>query len=137
MFRRLMNSFQRFMYGRNGTDQLNLVLLGTGFVLMLLSSVLYQIALYNSLIALLWFALLLQALAYGLLIFCIFRSLSRNLAARQRENRRWLQFWKKLSDRKNHYYRCPNCRQTVRVPRGHGKICIKCPKCGEKFIRKS
>lgn len=137
MFRRIMYSFQRFMYGRNGTDKLNLVLLCCGFVLSLLSSALYQIALYNALSVLLWVSVLLQLASYGLLIWCIFRTLSKNLPARQREDRRFTQFWHKLTDRKNRYYRCPQCRQTVRVPRGRGKICIKCPKCGEKFIRKS
>lgn len=137
MFRKLMYSFQRFMYGRNGTDKLNLVLLCCGFGLSLITSALYQIALYNGLSVLLWLTVVLQFASYGLLIWCIFRSFSKNLTARQRENMRFLQFWRKLSDRKNRYYRCPQCRQTVRVPRGRGKICIKCPKCGEKFIRKS
>ena len=53
------------------------------------------------------------------------------------ENRRYLIWKSRITDGKNRYYRCPNCKQTVRVPRGRGKICIKCPKCGEKFIRKS
>ena len=29
------------------------------------------------------------------------------------------------------------CGQTVRVPKHRGKLCIRCPKCGEKFIRKT
>ena len=26
-------------------------------------------------------------------------------------------------------FKCPGCRQRVRVPKGRGKICITCPKC--------
>ena len=36
-----------------------------------------------------------------------------------------------------HYYRCPQCGQQLRVPRGRGKISITCPKCGHQFIKKS
>ena len=35
------------------------------------------------------------------------------------------------------FYKCPMCKQEGRVPRGHGKICITCPKCREEFIRRS
>jgi uncharacterized paraquat-inducible protein A len=34
-------------------------------------------------------------------------------------------------------FRCPHCKQKVRVPRGRGKISIHCPKCNTEFIRKS
>ena len=41
-------------------------------------------------------------------------------------------------DRKTHrYFRCPQCRATVRVPRGKGKIRITCPKCKHQFVKKS
>ena len=43
----------------------------------------------------------------------------------------------RLKDRQHRYFACPKCRQTVRVPRGKGKISITCPKCREKFIRKT
>ena len=41
-------------------------------------------------------------------------------------------------DRKNYkYFKCPTCSQKIRIPRGHGKIEIRCPKCSTKFIRRS
>ena len=43
----------------------------------------------------------------------------------------------RIKDRQHKYFDCPKCRQPVRVPRGKGKIAITCPKCKEKFIRKT
>ena len=65
------------------------------------------------------------------------RTLSRNTYRRYQENRKFLQFFTRLKDRQNRYFDCPKCRQLVRVPRGKGKIAITCPRCKEKFIRKT
>ena len=32
------------------------------------------------------------------------------------------------------FFKCPQCRQIVRVPKGRGKICITCPKCKTEFM---
>ena len=85
----------------------------------------------------------------ALLILCYYRSLSRNISKRTEENYRFYS----LKDRFNnkfrslkeqwanrklyHYYRCPQCRQKLRVPRGRGRIQISCPRCGTQFIKKS
>lgn len=34
-------------------------------------------------------------------------------------------------------FRCPNCRQKIRVLRGRGNICIKCPRCRIEFFKKT
>lgn len=81
--------------------------------------------------------LLLLLLSYGLMIWAIWRTLSRNTYKRYQENRRFLQITGRLKDRQNRYFDCPKCRQMVRVPRGKGKISITCPRCHEKFIRKT
>ena len=88
-------------------------------------------------------------LGAALLIFCYYRTFSRNISKRTEENYRFYS----LKDRFNnkfrslkeqwanrklyHYYRCPQCRQKLRVPRGRGRIQISCPRCGTQFIKKS
>ena len=118
---------QRFMAGRYGTDRLNMAILCAGLAACLISPF-FNNALIN---------LLCTAVSYGLMIWAIFRSLSRNTYARYQENRKFLQFFDRLKDRQHRYYDCPKCRQVVRVPRGKGKIAITCPKCREKFVRKT
>ena len=125
--RKLAVWLRNFMAGRYGTDRLNMVILCAGLVASLLSMIL-SIAPLN---------LILWALSYGLMIWAICRSLSRNTYKRYQENRKFLQFYDRLKDRNNRYFNCPKCRQTVRVPRGKGKISITCPRCREKFIKKS
>ena len=124
---RLRTGFQRFMMGRYGTDKLNMAILLAGLLLSV-------VALFNP-IALLDLGL--TALSYGLMFWAIFRCLSRNTYKRYEENRRYLRFVERLKDREHRYYDCPRCRQVVRVPRGKGKIAITCPKCKEKFIKKT
>ena len=116
-----------FMAGRYGTDRLNMVILCTGLAASILS-MLVRVQPMN---------LIFWALSYGLMIWAIFRSLSRNTYKRYQENRKFLQFYDRISDRQHRYFDCPKCHQTVRVPRGKGKISITCPKCREKFVKKT
>ena len=119
--------FRRFMMGRYGTDKLNMYILGTGVILCLLS-LFIPVALVD---------LVLTVASYGLMIWAISRTFSRNTYKRYQENRKFLLFLDRVKDRQHRHFSCPKCRQPVRVPRGKGKIAIKCPKCGEKFIRKT
>ncbi len=116
-----------FMSGRYGTDKLNTVILGAGVVLCLVS-IFIPWALAD---------LALTLAAYGLMFWAIFRSFSRNTYKRYQENRKFLLLLDRLKDRQHRYFRCPKCRQSVRVPKGKGKISITCPKCKEKFIKKT
>ena len=136
MFRRLGASIRKWMYGRYGSDQLNMFLLVLAVILSLTNTILTY-ALRTSTVYRGIIAPILSLLMYALLILAMVRMFSRNLSRRGRENRRFLQLWMRLRDRNNRYYRCPSCGQTVRVPKHRGKLCIRCPKCGEKFFRKT
>ena len=115
--------FRRFMQGRYGTDKLNTAILVVGLVACVLS---------------IFFShLIFTLISYVMMFWAIFRMLSRNTYKRYQENRKYLQFMERLRDRQHKYYDCPKCRQPVRVPKGKGKIAITCPKCKEKFIRKT
>lgn len=130
----MREKMQRFMWGRYGTDRLNQVLLATAFISLIISFVgggFFYI------------------LATVIMVYAYFRMFSRNIAARSMENQKFLQktmkirgFWGKKKrewgQRKIYrIYKCPNCRQKIRVPKGRGKIAISCRKCGNEFIRKS
>ena len=94
------------MAGRYGTDRLNMVVLCAGLVASLLSMMISARP----------FNLIFWVISYGLMIWAICRSLSRNIYARYQENRRFLQVCERVKDRQNRYFDCPKCHQTVRVP---------------------
>ena len=123
------------MYGRYGVDQLNIALLVTAVVISVLNSIFSAIFRESS--AMHVISLVVTALVYTLLVYEIFRTFSRNIYKRRRENQRFLNLRNRIFDRSHRYFRCPQCRQMVRVPKNRGKINIRCPKCGEKFIRKT
>lgn len=132
---RFRERLQRFMYGRYGVDGFNQWM--TYFVLGLLIANLF---LKSAIIGL---------LADVLLVYCIFRMFSRNTVKRSQENAKFYQmkgkviglFKSKINLAKQlkeyHIYKCPSCKQKIRIPRGKGKICVTCPKCKTEFVKKS
>ena len=125
MFR---NRFQQMMIGRNGPDALGRFTMGIVLVLFVVSMIARNGAIY---------LLGLAVLGYG-----YFRMMSKNGGKRYLENQRYLQITDRIrsffySHRTYRFYKCPTCKQKVRVPRGHGKIEITCPKCRGTFIRRS
>ena len=131
----MREKFRQFMIGRYGTDGLN-QFLSMSSIVMLLVSLLTRVSLFA------W-------LGAALLILCYCRSLSRNISKRTEENYRFYSLKDRFSNKfrslkeqwanrkLHHYYRCPQCRQKLRVPRGRGRIQISCPRCGTQFIKKS
>ena len=124
----------RFMTGRYGGDQLNLLLTA-------LYVILYVAFLFTRL-------LVLEILALFLIVLSLYRALSRNLEHRRGENarflqavrpvlRRWNAFRARTQDREHRYFKCPNCGQQMRVPRGKGRITVHCRSCGAVFEEKS
>ena len=125
--KKIADGFRKFMQGRYGSDKLNTALLITGILCSLLSTLSGGGLL----------SLVLSILAYILLGYVIFRMLSRDTYRRYQENRKYLQFLDRFKDKEHRYFDCPRCRQPVRVPRGKGNIAITCPKCKEKFVKKT
>ena len=131
-----MNRLQRFMYNKYGMDELNIALLWLGVILSMLS-----LFVPNTI-----FRMLMGYLPLG---FCIFRMLSKNYGVRRRENDKFLSYMypikKKMKKLKNklknqkyyRYFKCPNCKQELRVPKGKGNIEITCPRCKVHFDAKS
>ena len=100
MIRRCMT---RFMAGRYGGDQLNLLLVA-------LYLICYVVFLFSRLLAF-------EVIGTVLLLVSLYRSLSRDLERR--------------------HFKCPNCGQQMRVPRGKGRITVRCRSCGVVFEEKS
>ena len=130
----IRNAIQRFMYGRYGNDQLNVFLIGLYLVLYLLF-LLTRFVLFD------WLCLV-------LIFVTLFRLFSRNLTQRRAENARFMRaagpviHWCRLQrtirrDKEHRYFKCPNCGQQLRVPRGKGKITVTCRGCGASFQEKS
>ena len=134
----LREKLAKLMYGRYGVDQLGRAMLIFALVLCVLSLFvprrLSGIIYYISLI---------------LIILIYIRMFSKNIQKRYQENNKYLSlkasFLRKFQREKEifsqrrfyHFYRCPRCRQRIRIPRGKGRIEIRCPKCSQTFIKKS
>ena len=132
----------RFFYGRYGMDSLHNFLYGTAMVLMFLALLFTVLA--KSEPALSYVSIGMYAVALGLMGWAIFRSLSRNIAARRWENDRYLSVKRRLFGRKykptlppdtaDHVFRaCPHCRATIRLPRERGKHTVICPRGHKRF----
>ena len=131
----LRNKFAHFMIGRYGMDDFSKAMIIFAFILYA-----FNLFLQKS---------LLSTLFMLLVFYCYFRMFSRNTYKRSSENQMYLQKTVKLrrslsqyvaefKGRKTHHiYKCPTCKQKIRVPRGKGNISIHCPKCHADFIKNS
>ena len=130
----MRNAIQRFMYGRYGNDQLGFFLLGLSVFLSLLATLLN-------------FGLL-NLVAEVVIVYALYRMFSRNTYKRREENLKFMRKvnpvlkWVRLQqtmrkDKAHRYFKCPNCSQYLRVPRGKGKITVTCRSCRASFQEKS
>ena len=131
----IRNFLRRLMAGRYGPDHLNIAMI----ILSLVLNLLHGILRFTPLVY----------ISYIILVVVIFRMLSRNIERRRAENDKFIRYWwpirTKLSrsranfkHRKTHrFIKCQGCGNTLRVPKGKGKLQITCPKCGERFIKKT
>ena len=139
---KLQSARARFMYGRNGTDQLNMALLGLYLAIWLIGSIAASLLQSQVLYS------ILNVLMFLLAVLLVWRTFSRNLTKRRAENTKFLNWWypvknrfagakQRRQDKEHKYFTCKNCKTICRVPVGKGKIEITCPKCGRKIIGKS
>ena len=131
----LKDKFRRFMVGRYGTDELNRFILTV-----VLAMVICNLFIRSG--PLIWAELLLLLLSY-------IRMFSKNTGARFKENQGFLNLRFRAQEniktlkprmeefRKYKIFKCQDCGQKLRIPRGHGKISIHCRKCGRDFMGKS
>ncbi len=124
----------RFMQGRYGNDNLNRFLMAATVVCWVIS---------------MFTTPYLYFLGFIGIIIVYFRMFSKNIYKRAEENRAYLKYENRvkaffrrqksgMAQRKTHHiYKCPSCKQKIRVPRGKGRIEITCPKCRHTFIKKS
>lgn len=124
----------RFMQGRYGSDKLNRFL-------MIVTLVCFVISIFG--------ADIFYLLGIGCLIYAYFRMFSKNIYKRSAENNLYLRYEYKVKQffsvkkrdmqqsKTHHIYKCPSCKQKIRIPRGKGRIEISCPKCKHTFIKKS
>ena len=126
MLNLLREKFQRFMIGRYGMDQLGQFMVSAVLVVIVVN--------------------LFVRAALPSMILNMF---SKNVGQRYQENQAYLrkrfyltEYWKKVKfyfaeGRRYRIFKCPGCSQKIRIPRGHGKVSIHCPKCGKDFIKKT
>ena len=131
----MKEKFIRFLQGRyGGADKLNTHLMYLLFIL--------------AIIVLFTGSKVCMILSLLLMFYIYFRMFSKNIYKRYAENQKYVQlispitkkvnfFKRKRQDKTHKYYKCPTCKQVVRVPKGRGKIEINCPKCHTKFIKKT
>lgn len=127
----------RFMYGRNGVDQLTWAMIFMEVLLSVLSSVFRGGAL----------SMILYYLGLALWGVTLFRIFSRNLTKRRSENAKFMAWLAprmndlngakaRKADVSHKYVRC-RCGTYCRLPRGVGKVEMTCPKCGKKRMVKT
>ena len=131
----MKEKFIRFMYGRYGVDSFGRFLIGLAFVTIILANITDKG--------------IFSLCSWFLIIYAYFRMFSKNIYKRASENQLFLSktagirnwFYKQknlMAQRKTHrIFKCPTCRQKIRVPKGKGRIEIRCPKCNTKFIKNS
>ncbi|MGI6372318.1 MAG: hypothetical protein ACOX1R_03875 [Caldicoprobacterales bacterium] len=130
-----MDRLKRFMNGRYGGDQLTTALLAFAILLTIISR----------LARMPWIIIF----VYILLGISLYRMFSKDINRRSMENykfmmlfsplyKRFLKFQRRLRDSKTHrYFKCPNCKTTLRVPKGKGKIIITCPRCKTRVTKRT
>ena len=151
-----MNNYRKpFFSGRNGADELSVTLVVISVIVFLAAPIFDEKYIQG----------IFLLLGGRLFVLGILRSLSTNIGKRRHENQVFLDLFRsetkeekerrkreeeekrereklrkerRKEEEKTHaFFRCPQCGKELRVPKGKGKIKIRCPNCSHEFIRKS
>lgn len=132
LFNGMREKMSRAMYNRYGFDGFGKFLFIFGLVLMLGSQFIPNVYVRRSV----------YVVSILILVYEYMRIFSTKRDKRARENYRFYAIIGKIKgifgfgfDKNYRYFKCPGCKQKIRVPRHHGKIEITCKKCGRKFVK--
>lgn len=135
---KLRQWFSKFMYGRYGADEYGRFLSIAALIPLILSIIIRDKAGAG-----------LFGVTLAILIYQYFRMFSRRTEKRRIENQAYLKIKNRIvtefrgmksrfSQRKQYkFFRCKKCRAYLRVPRGKGKVSIRCSRCGNQFSAKA
>ena len=141
-FQRINGALARFMYGRNGWDQLNQALF-RGYLILWVAEIAVSVLLKNRLVTGVF-----EGALFVLMVFLFYRTFSKDLYRRRTENQKWVNWYcgiknrsagarARHADKEHKYFTCKSCKTICRVPAGKGKIVITCPKCGAEIKAKT
>ena len=128
---KIKEKLRQLMIGRYGMDRLSTVLMIISFTLVILGMFI-QHPIPN--------LLMLATISWAM-----FRTYSRNISRRTRENEKFLRIGKdikrnfslsklKLKEIRSHRFRtCPKCRVVIRTSTKRGMRTLSCPKCKTEF----
>ncbi len=120
----LSEKIRKWMYGRYGVDNLSKTMMYTALAFLVVSIFIFRNFFY--------------IISVCLMVYSYYRVFSKNIQKRYNELMRFEKWKKNMKTRKTHHiYKCPNCRQKIRIPRGKGNIEVTCPKCRTKFLKRS
>lgn len=131
-----VESFYQWMKGRNGADEYSQFLTGLAVVLSVLNFFIFKSSALNF-------------IAIAVIIYALYRTFSKQVDKRSRENAKYLRNknallkpFKKVKRRVfgedgYKYFSCKNCKAELRVPKNKGKIKVRCPKCKEEMTTRS
>lgn len=122
-----MSRIKQWLASRYGVDALS-------WFLLICSVVVYILSIFM-------FSNILNFVFIFIALYNLTRIFSRNYVQRDRENRFYLRKTSKIRSmlnrtkmRKTHrLFKCPTCKQIVRIPKGKGDVVVHCPKCKTAF----
>lgn len=125
---KIKQAVMRFFQGRYGADNLSRAI-SYGSLAVYFAGVLLR-------------SQILISIAAAAIFYSLYRMMSRDFWSRSAENKRYLDFVYlnklRFQQRKTHrIFRCKGCGKNIRVPKGKGKIEVRCPSCGRRSIHRT